>query len=118
MNLLFAQKLFDTLINYNYRVVITFKYTYKEFYFYMNIFQTGGDRSAWTKPILQASKIKLSYIVKTLLNVALRKMEVTDRLFLRVILTSKNEKLFESSVSKVNFIFLCFKGKFYIRKTN
>ena len=29
-------------------------------------------------------------------------MEVTNRLFCRVILTSKNEKFLESSVSKVN----------------
>ena len=36
-----------------------------------------------------------------------KKFEIIDRLFLRLILTSKNKKLFKSSASNVNFIFLC-----------
>ena len=39
---------------------------------------------------------------------ALWKIEVTIWGFFALILTLKNEKLLESSVSKVNFIFLCF----------
>ena len=50
-------------------------------------------------------------ISKNPLNVAFQKIEAKSSLFLWVILTSKNEKLFESSVSKVNFIFLCFEFK-------
>ena len=52
------------------------------------------------RPVLQHSKMKLSKLVKTPLNVALRKTEVENPL--RLILTSKKERLLFSSKSKVN----------------
>ena len=39
----FVQKLFDTLINYIYRIAVTFENTSQEFYFYMTIFHTGTN---------------------------------------------------------------------------
>ena len=51
------------------------------------------NRSVWTKSILQVSKIII--ISKKNPNVASWKIEVTNRFFLQVILTSKKEKLFK-----------------------
>ena len=39
----FVQELFDTLINYNNRVIVRFENTSQEFYFYMKIFHTGTN---------------------------------------------------------------------------
>ena len=39
----FVQKLFDTLINYINRVVVTFENTSQQFYFYVKIFYTGAN---------------------------------------------------------------------------
>ena len=50
--------------------------------------------------------MKLSKLVKTPLNVALQKTDVVKSFVVRVILTSKNEKLSLLSKSKVHFIFL------------
>ena len=57
-----------------------------------------------TKPNLYATGIKLLKLVKTLLNVASRKADVTNWLLLNVILISKNEKesFFFKFRSKVN----------------
>ena len=60
-----------------------------------------------TKPNLYATGIKLLKLVKTPLNVALRKTDVIKWLFLRVILTSKKEKESFSSNSEVNLMFGC-----------
>ena len=115
-DLKFVKGLFDTLINDINRVVVTFENTSQVFYFYMKIFHT---RTNFEKPEQKCvnltylvdirNKTNKSQLVNTPLNVALRKMEVTNRLFCQVILTYKNEKLLESSVSKVNFILLSLK---------
>ena len=60
------------------------------------------------KTYIVGIKNKTMLISKSLLIVDSQKIEVTNGLFLQVIFTSKNEKFFESSVSKVNFIFLSF----------
>ena len=60
-----------------------------------------------TKPNLYATGIKFLKLVKTPLNVALRKTDVIKWLFLRVILTSKKEKKSFSSHSEVNLMFGC-----------
>ena len=44
----FVQKIFDTLINYINRVVITFDIISQVFYFYMNNFHTGEN---YEKPV-------------------------------------------------------------------
>ena len=115
-DLKFVKGLFDTLISNINRVVVTFENTSQEFYFYMKILHTRPD---FEKPEQKCvnltylvgirNKTNKSQLVNTPLNVALRKMEVTNRLFCQVILTYKNEKLLESSVSKVNFILLSLK---------
>ena len=53
---------------------------------------------------LYATCIKLLKLVKTPLNVALQKTDVTNWLFLHVILTSKKEKESFSSNSEVNLM--------------
>ena len=88
---------FHALINYISREVITFGRTSQVFYFYMKIFDTGTN---FDKP--EQKHVKYTYlfgiksetiiISKTPLNGALRKIEITKRLFLQVILTSNNEK--------------------------
>ena len=49
---------------------------------------------------------------------ALRKVKVTNRSFLRVILTSKNEKLFKDGVSYVDFTFFFFEFIYLIKNLN
>ena len=51
--------------------------------------------------------MKLSKFTKTPLNVALRKTQVENPLFPRVILASKKERLLFCSKLNVNFKFLC-----------
>ena len=51
--------------------------------------------------------IKLLKLVKAPLNVAIRKTDVTNWLFLRIILASKKEKESFSSNSEVNLMFGC-----------
>ena len=60
------------------------------------------------KTYIVGIKNKTMLISKSLLTVDSQKIEVTNGLFLQVIFTSKNAKFFESSVSKVHFIFLSF----------
>ena len=55
----------------------------------------------------QIVKQRICFVKPHPLNVALRKTEVENPLLLRVILTSKKEKLLFCSKSKVNFRFLC-----------
>ena len=54
---------------------------------------------------MYATGIKLLKLVKTPLNVALRKTDVTNWLFLRVILISKKKKESFSSNFEVNLMF-------------
>ena len=61
----FVQKLFNTFVNYINKVVTTFENTSQVFYFYMKFsileqILKNRNRSVWTKPILQVSRIKLS----------------------------------------------------------
>ena len=58
--------------------------------------------------------IKLLKLVKTPLNVALRKTDVNNCLFLHVILTSRKEKESFSSNSEVNLMFNVWVLKFHV----
>ena len=65
------------------------------------------ENERWSRPNLYATCIKLLKLVKTPLNVTLRKTDVTNQLLLRVILTSEKGKKSFSSNSEVNLMFGC-----------